>query len=183
VEDVDGFVYKVTSLAKLCWTENLRTVTNPFGNPIEFANVYTCSTCPSGLDTIFGLLYTWYSATDNGTTQGICPEGWHIPTQAEWGRLGKYQASQLKSTQYWLDPLGPGTDDFGFDARPAGWYNGAIDRYQDLYAFAGWWAFEDNVSNNTASYFRLTYFCDWLEETVKHKTDGLSVRCVKDYDY
>jgi uncharacterized protein (TIGR02145 family) len=114
-------------------------------------------------------------------TQGICPDGYHIPTQEEWSRLQQYAASQLRSKNYWLDPPGGGTDNFDFNALPAGWYNGQIDRYVDLYGFAGWWAVEDNDSPTTANYFRITYYCDYIEEEVKNKTDRLSVRCVMDY--
>ena len=186
VFDEEGHEYKVIPLAGFCWTENLQTTLYPgTSNPIPFANPYTCTGCPSQLDAIFGLLYTWYSATgefEAGTrVQGICPDGYHIPTKAEWSALERYTAQQLKSTKYWLDPPGPGTDNYGFDARPAGWYNGAIDRYQDLYGFTGWWSADDNNSATQASYFSLTWFCTILQGDVMLKTNGLSVRCVMDY--
>jgi uncharacterized protein (TIGR02145 family) len=113
--------------------------------------------------------------------QGICPEGFHIPSQAEWTLLEYYPASQLKSTQYWLAPLGPGTDDYGFDARPAGWYNGAFSRYENLYGFAGWWASDVPSGTSTANYFSMSYYCDNIQGEIKPKKDGLSVRCVMDY--
>jgi len=81
------------------------------------------------------------------------------------------------STQYWLDPPGGGTNETGFDAIPAGWYNSATNRYQDLYGFAGWWA-SNTPSGTDAHYFYLTYYCDDLRSGLKKKMDGLSVRCV-----
>ena len=189
VSDEENNVYRVTSLAGLCWTENLKSTLYPgSGEPIAFANPYTCAGCPEQLEDIFGLLYTWYSAVGvperAPVVQGICPNGWHIPSKAEWSLLSSYPAGKLKCTQYWTNPPGPGTDDFGFDARPGGWYNSIANRYQDLYGFTGWWA-SDVLSENernttTANYFYITYYCDRLENALKNKSDGLSVRCVKD---
>jgi len=80
---------------------------------------------------------------------------------------------------YWLDPPGGGTDDFEFTALPAGWYNGTIERYQDLYGFAGWWA-SDATTETVANAFTIAYYCDNIMEEVKSKANGLSVRCVMD---
>ena len=184
--DIEGNIYKVTSLAGLCWTENLKsTICSSTGDSIPFAESYTCSHCPAELDTIFGLLYTWDSAmcgeSAGDLVQGICPEGWRIPTQAEWNRLTQYSASSLMSENYWLNSKG--TNDYGFDARPAGWYNGATQRFEDLYAFTGWWASDEVVSHNSlANYFYLTYYCDIILKEVQSKENGLSVRCVIDLE-
>ena len=175
ISDAQGNPYKVTSLGGFCWTENLRATQYADNTPIGFANVYTCPTCPPQLDTIFGLLYDWYSATGGD----ICPVGWHVPTQAEWSALNAFPAQTLKSTHYWLNPPGVGTDDYGWDARPAGWFNSALNRYQDLYGYAGWWASDDNAGT-TASAFYISYYCSKVEKEIKTKADGLSVRCVMD---
>jgi uncharacterized protein (TIGR02145 family) len=184
VTDEETNEYKVTSLAGYCWTENLRTTLIPHTtDPIPFANAYTCTGCPEQLDTIFGLLYTWYSAVGEperaAFVQGICPDGWHIPSQAEWSVLAQYPASQLKSTQYWL--VSQGTDDYGFNALPAGWYNSAASRYQDLYGFAGWWAADAPANGTTTATFSFSYYCDRIEGVTKNKSDGMSVRCILDY--
>ena len=189
VDDAEGNTYKVTYLAGFCWTENLRSTTYFNGTSIAVANPYTCPTCPAELDTIFGLLYSWYSAVGepegstaalSGNVQGICPDGWRIPTQAEWNVLNRFSADDLKSTQYWLSPLGSGSDIYNFDALPAGWYNGELNRYQDMYGFAGWWAC-DAPSGSTASYFSFSYYCNNAQTGVKSRVDGLSVRCVMEF--
>jgi uncharacterized protein (TIGR02145 family) len=113
--------------------------------------------------------------------QGICPNGWHLPSQAEWDLLAQYSAASLKSTKYWITPLGPGTDDYGFDARPAGWYNGNTSRFEDLYGFAGWWASDASATGGDANSFELSYYCDKGELHAKSKKDALSVRCVKKF--
>jgi uncharacterized protein (TIGR02145 family) len=186
IPDEEGNIYNVTKLAGLCWTENLKTTLIPgTGEAITFAKPYTCATCPEGLEDIFGLLYTWHSAVNGGlngdtVVQGICPEFWHIPSQEEWSLLSAFDAKSLRSKDYWIDPPGPGSDDYGFDARPAGWYNSAINRYDDLYGFTGWWSCDD-TQNETVTGSIITYYCNTPELEIKKKTDGLSVRCVMDY--
>jgi len=91
--------------------------------------------------------------------------------------LQVYPASQLKSTKYWLTPQTPGTDDYYFNALPAGWYNSATDRFEDLYGFAGWWA-SDTPDGATANYSYIAYYCDALQQGEKKRSDGLSMRCV-----
>jgi uncharacterized protein (TIGR02145 family) len=111
--------------------------------------------------------------------QGICPNGWRIPTQSEWRLLQVYSAEQLRSTELWLDPLGNGNGETGFNAIPAGWYNGTINRYQDLYGFAGWWASDAPFGTNAYSFY-LTYYCNDLMFKINKKIDAMSVRCVMD---
>jgi len=52
-----------------------------------------------------------------------------------------------------------------------------LNRYQDLYGFAGWWA-SDTPAGANAYYYYLTYYCDELRKDLKKKVNGLSVRCV-----
>jgi uncharacterized protein (TIGR02145 family) len=179
--------YKVTRLAGLCWTENLRsTIYSSDGvTPIEWANLY-----PGADVDIFGLLYTWYSAVGigenssnlpipdiNGFVQGICPTGYHLPSQAEWNLQRQFSAEDIKSKYYWVSPLGSGNDKYFWDARPAGRYKGEVGRFIDLYGFAGWWAW-DTTPGLYANYTYLAYFCNdpLTEKTLK--IDGLSVRCI-----
>ena len=187
ISDSEGHVYKVTKLAGLCWTSNLKATVYDDGiTPIAWAKPYYSAFYPDS-DAhveIFGLLYTWYSAvglpegstqTLSGLVQGICPKGWHIPSQEEWNRLNEFSAEELKSADYWFIP---GTDRYGFDSRPAGWYNGATNRFEELYGFTGYWSILSD--NNQAHYFSFTYYCNGIIEEVKYKQDGLSVRCVMD---
>jgi uncharacterized protein (TIGR02145 family) len=185
--DREGNIYNVTGVGGLCWTDNIRSkIYSSTGDSIPFAVPYTCKVCPPSLDTVFGLLYDWYSAIGDSTgyigIQGVCPNGYHIPSIEEWRRLEKYHAQQLMSTEYWLDPPGPGTDNFGFCSLPSGWYSGSNKKFQELYGFAGWWSAEDSGSITTATCFCNMYYCSIILETVKYKIDALSVRCVKDQE-
>ena len=76
----------------------------------------------------YGRLYNWYAVDD---ARGLCPSGWHVPTDCEWTDLENYITSQgfsgiegtsLKSTYGWYDG-GNGTDNFGFSALPGGYRN------------------------------------------------------------
>jgi len=189
ISDEEGNPYTVTALAGECWTSNLHSTLYPgTTTPIPFANPYTCDVCPAGLDTIFGLLYTWYSAVNlpegstnavTGTVQGICPNGWHIPSKTEWSLLDLYTPKQLRSVDYWLTTAGTGTDDFGFTALPAGRYNSETGRYVDLYGFAGWWA-SNSDAGQTAAYDEIAYYCGTVLKITTLRSDAMSVRCIMD---
>jgi uncharacterized protein (TIGR02145 family) len=160
--------------------------------PIIFAKSYNSPGLVKSTDhdTIYGLLYTWYSAVGipeqssslpvpavNGHVQGICPCGWHIPTQAELNTLKLYPAEDLKSTGYWLVP---GTNATGFDSRPSGKYDGNIDRFVDLYGYTSYWAWDVADGSSNGHTFIISYFCNEVTEGVLYKSDGVSVRCVWD---
>jgi len=196
VDDTDPVphTYTVTKVAGLCWTSNLRAKEYSDGSAIAFAKPYYHPLYPDVAhhDSIFGLLYTWYSAVGvtpegantlpvpnvNGFVQGICPDGYHIPTQAEFKQLEMWSAKDLKSTDYWIVP---GTNLSDFDSRGAGKYSAVVGRFVDLYGFTGYWA-SDAGSGHNAPYISLTYYydiCGFAEEQTS-KLDGLSVRCVWD---
>ena len=79
----------------------------------------------------------------------------------------------------WLTP-NKGTNATGFNALPAGMYNGITQNYIDLYGFTSWWASDVGGANGQATSFYLTYNCDVLRKQTMDKVDGLSVRCVMD---
>jgi uncharacterized protein (TIGR02145 family) len=170
--DIEGNEYTVTSLAGLCWTSNIKSTLYADGSTVPFAKPYYSNLYPDTVKhkSIFGLLYTWYSALN------VCPAGWRLPTQTELNLLNDYPSEDLKSEQYWLIS---GTNATGFDARPAGKYCAAQDRFVDLYGFTGYWA-SDSKSNLYAHSLTLLYNCDHPIEIETIKTDGLSVRCVED---
>jgi uncharacterized protein (TIGR02145 family) len=185
----EGGPYDVTSLATLCWSSNMATRNYDGGGPIAFAKPYNNS---AANEAIFGLLYTWYSAVNvpegsttlptpglNGHVQGICPDGWHVPSQAEWDLLSAYSANDLKSTTLWLAP-NAGTNLTGFNSLPAGMCSGATDKFIDLYGFTAYWANDADPSQYAHSFY-LTYYCDIILERIMNKLDGLSVRCILDY--
>ena len=188
----EGGPYNVTPLAGLCWTDNMANRNYDGAGAIAFARAYTCSGCDSTtIASIFGLLYTWYSAVNvpegsstlptigaNGHVQGICPTGYHVPSQTELNLLNLYPMADLKSTDYWMVP---GTNTTGFNALPAGKFNDAINRFEDLYGSTGYWTSYDNSGKSTTFYNMMSYYCSSVQISDILKSAGLSVRCIMDY--
>ena len=187
VSDFEGNIYSVIPLAGLCWTSNIKSkIYSDDETPVPFAAPYYSDEYPDIVanDSIFGLLYTWYSAVhtepdqilSSPPIQGVCPNGWRLPSHAELKNLDLFPAKDLMSEKYWLDP---GTNATGFDARPAGMYNSTSSKFMDLYGFTGYWAY-DAPLDQFAQNFSLTYYCNAILNFNNSKYDGLSVRCVKE---
>lgn len=104
VRDHQNNSYAVVQIGNQCWLkENMRCTTSPttgvnmVENPAVQANMsatvrraYYYDNNPANAANGYGLLYNWPAAMDGSTTagaRGICPEGWHLPTDAEWTTL------------------------------------------------------------------------------------------------
>lgn len=87
VSDIDGNVYHTVEIGDQLWMkENLRVTKSPYGLPITSY----CYGDDIGYEPTYGRLYTWEDAMNGSVTemaQGICPDGWHIPSDAEWKTL------------------------------------------------------------------------------------------------
>ncbi|MBR4537171.1 MAG: fibrobacter succinogenes major paralogous domain-containing protein, partial [Bacteroidales bacterium] len=107
--DIDGNIYNTVQLGSQCWMrENLRTTRYANGTDIPLANYtenYAYRCYPNGSASnvsTYGYLYNWQavmggSASSNSNpsgVQGICPNGWHVPSDAEWTQLTDYVSSQ-----------------------------------------------------------------------------------------
>jgi len=147
--------------------------------------------------TKYGRLYDWATAMalpsgcNSGSCsslldakhRGICPEGWHIPSDTEWTTLtdfvggsltaGKY----LKSTSGWCNSTG-GQDTYGFAALPGGSSGtGFIDR---VYIYGDWWTATE-IDANSAYYRQMYCHDDKVSSSKQYKDYELySVRCLKD---
>lgn len=136
-------------------------------------------------DKKFGKLYNWYAVHD---ARGICPDGWHIPTDGEWNDfknlLGKDSGNKLKSASLWNEN-GNGTDYLKFSAFPGGirYHSGMFDEIGNYAYFwtasgkeEGWFG-----AQGAAGRF-LSYRDSELRENVItgfRKGSGMSVRCVR----
>ncbi|MDF1498669.1 MAG: FISUMP domain-containing protein [Patescibacteria group bacterium] len=87
VNDIDGNTYNTVQIGEQCWLkENLKVTKNPAGEAITR---YCYDNDPSICETDGGL-YDWNTTMNNSTTegaQGICPDGWHVFTDAQWQDL------------------------------------------------------------------------------------------------
>jgi len=147
----------------------------------------------------YGRLYTWATAmalpaTCNSSTcsgrintnhQGICPSGWHIPSDNEWDELKYYVGStmvgwHLKATSGWGDYDYGGGDTFGFSALPGGSGISADNKYYKAGEGGHWWNHSEADSKNAHSR-ALGYNTDrFYSNDVEDKTLPFSIRCVKD---
>ncbi len=149
----------------------------------------------------YGGLYQWnemmqYVTTEG--TQGICPPGWHIPTEAEWQilemHLGMTQAEagnvdwrgthneggKLKETglTHWNNPNTGATNSSGFTALPGGnlRYSEGLFYYLGQYGY--WWSSSIESSGNMWYRFLEDNY-DQVGRISGNEAAGLSVRCLK----
>ena len=107
VIDYDGNYYDAVLIGNQCWMkQNLRVTHYADGNSIPLASSnqnYPCYYENTSLNIAqYGLYYNWYAAMKNGESsnnnpsgvQGICPDGWHLPSNAEWNEMIAYVSSQ-----------------------------------------------------------------------------------------
>jgi len=123
----------------------------------------------------YGRLYSWYSA------QNACPEGWHLPSQAEWDQLdkalGMSAGKKIKSVSGWRDS-GGGDGSTGFNALPGGDrfdYGGYGGQGKEAY----FWTSSAAVDKEAYGRF-LTYNSEDILRGVWFKGGGNYVRCIKD---
>lgn len=105
VTDIDSNTYNTVKIGNQCWMkENLRVLHYANGEniPTGTQGSYTVSyyyDYPSGFALEDrGYLYNWAavmhgvnSSTANPSgVQGVCPTGWHVPSEAEWDQLTSY---------------------------------------------------------------------------------------------
>jgi uncharacterized protein (TIGR02145 family) len=132
---------------------------------------------------VFGRLYNWYAVND---ARGLCPAGWHVPTDEEWTDLEFYlmtngfsltAASALKTTNGWDDD-GNGTDDFGFSGQPSGQRTHTGGNFTGAERYGYWWSSSPN--GDQAWYRRLSYDNSDILRSDEYPRSGQSVRCIQD---
>ena len=141
-----------------------------------------------------GFLYNWAAAVGvadgtkpfSGTRQGICPNGWHVPTRAEWQTLqeyiektegkGEYTAGKhLKTTSGWY--FRHGTDTYGFAALPAGYADGSsVKQVSEKTSF---WTVTRYEGRIYVAFMKHIDEDNYLSDIDGDKCYGESVRCVK----
>jgi uncharacterized protein (TIGR02145 family) len=192
--DIDrNYVYKSVQIGSQTWmAENLRTGTYRNGEPIELVtdnndwkNLNTGAYCSydntRNNASVYGYLYNWYAVSD---PRGLCPNGWHVPSDSEWQKLIEYlgggdkAGGKLKSPKLWKSPNTDADNIYDFSGIPGGWrhYSGTF-YYITEYSY--WWG-ATSESTFIAWYYRLSYYGGSVYRYGLSKRDGLSVRCIKD---
>ena len=216
LEDVDGNTYDFITYGDQTWSvENAKMEKYRDGTEIpqvtdatEWENLTTGAWCYYDNNSSKGKLYNWYAVmgvhdTDPNTpNKAFAPEGWHVPTDAEWTTLENYLiakgynydgttsgnkiAKAMASTTGWNSSTvtgAPGKNQSlnnhsGFNAFPEGnrYYNGSFYNEGDIAIF---WSSTENYSNN-AWYCNLNYNTSYLIRPNTNKRYGFSVRFVRD---
>jgi uncharacterized protein (TIGR02145 family) len=121
-----------------------------------------------------------------GVIQGICPDGWHLPTYDEWGTLftnvgGQDNAGKTLRAKTGWDEERKGTDAYGFSVMPSpfwdgqGWFGGLGG---DDAIF--WSASENGSEEANAVDFHPPRYEGGVRLCSYEKSNGFSVRCLKD---
>jgi|GEM_PF-6749529 len=130
---------------------------------------------------IYGGLYTFNQIM----SPGFCPDGWHIPTLAEWGVLivfaggGAIAGGHLKEvgTTHWDAPNTGAVDTYGFTARPTGYFATTDFLQQNIHGF--YWT-GDSVNEDMSYVKLLSYNDDNISNQNMPKSFYFGVRLIKD---
>jgi uncharacterized protein (TIGR02145 family) len=126
------------------------------------------------------------STTNPSGIQGVCPTGWHLPSDAEWTELTDYlggtsvAGGKLKETgtTHWTSPNTGATNETGFTALPGGYRN---DGGPFLYIGSNgyWWSATELLATN--AWFRnMSDSNSSVYRGNNGRELGFSVRCVRD---
>lgn len=187
--DYEGNIYPGVLIDCYCWTQrNLESTRYSDGRPINGIYSYYSDLYPNTSENvrIFGRLYDWESVIRDGTVnvnghiQGICPEGWYLPTAEQYETLYAHGTTVLKSPLYWID--GGGDNSTGFTSLPGGYYDGAIGRYLNLMGEAYYWSTRNVNGAWESAAYSTQHNCLELIEIETRSGLGYSVRCIKEIE-
>ena len=194
--EFDDYTYSLVEIGDQCWfAENLRTTVYADDSSIPevtdnsaWSGLSTGARCDYNNDAanvaVYGRLYNWFAVTN---VAGLCPNGWHVPTDGEWTALEDYITAQgfngtegaaLKSTSGWNS--GNGTDNFGFSVLPGGYRAHYSGYFSNAGNFGSLWS--SSPSGGNAWYRDLYYYGPDISRYSDHPRYGFSVRCLRDVD-
>ena len=223
VSDYDGNTYNTIQIGTQTWmAENLKTTHYANGTEIPlventtdwdnlgYTNKAMCYYDNSSTNAnTYGALYTWAAAMNGANSsssnpsnvQGVCPSGWHLPSDAEWKQLETYlgmsqadvddsgygyrgtnEGSKLAGNSgLWNDGDLENNAAFGtsgFTALPGG-YRGYDGTFYILGEGANFWIAEEDISSY-AWRRKLDFNHSGVVRYRSDNRNGFSVRCVKD---
>ncbi len=187
VTDYDGNVYNTVAIGNQTWIkENLKSLHYSDGTSIPDVVAYNNK---DSLANIYGLLYSWYAAMHDSTeegVQGVCPCGWHIPTNADWIRLENYlggssvAGGKMKDTgtEHWNPPNTGATNESGFTALPGGYRGSTNGGFGSMGSNAHFWS--STESGSSAWCRELVNYYSNIRRPNFSKRHSRSVRLVRD---
>lgn len=202
--EYEGHVYNTIQIFSQCWLkENLNV-----GMMIPDSELMSdndtiekyCYNNETDSCTKYGGLYQWNEMMQYTTqpgARGICPLGWHLPTDEEWkvlegavdsqygigdntwddwGLHGSDAGTNLKTSSGWFQN-GNGTDLFGFSGLPGGYrYNNG--GFYNVGGNGVWWT---STEYGYGAWFRgLSFLSPGVYRDYAYEDSGFSVRCLRD---
>jgi len=204
----NGYTYGLVEIGGQCWfDENLRTTTYRDGSAINYPDTNNTvwmndstgayawyDNDSTTYDSIYGKLYNW-DAVDNSA--GLCPTGWHVPTDCEWmylegsvgmsinnqekiGKRGTDEGGKLKETGtiHWKSPNTGATNSSGFSGL-----GGGRRTSSGFYAYirdqGDFWT--STITSTSFAWYRiLSYFENRITRNYFYHRYAFSVRCIRD---
>ncbi|HOZ53251.1 MAG TPA: FISUMP domain-containing protein [bacterium] len=199
ISDIDGNSYKVVKIGNQCWmAENLNTgimINSSISQSDDSTIEKYCYNNIEGNCDIYGGLYQWNEMMNytTSTTQGICPTGWHVPTDSEWTELTRYviddpfcdpstgcppSGEKIKAS---IDdtPSWNGSNDFNFSALPSG-YRNLSGVFYPLGSRAYFWSSTISEISLVPIQRNIHSSNNNIDPDTMDFAWGLSIRCIKD---
>jgi uncharacterized protein (TIGR02145 family) len=208
----DGNVYKIVTIGNQVWmAENLRFLPSVVGpgtgsqtTPYYYVYGYNGTNVNEAKATSnytnYGVLYNWVAAMNGASSstsnpsgvKGVCPAGWHLPSNAEWSQLINFLGGEtiaggkLKAigtvelgTGLWNSPNTGATNETGFTALPGGRRSNS-GSFNDIGRFGNWWTTTSDLFESQAWYRTMSYDHTGLGALNGFKELGFCIRCIKD---
>jgi uncharacterized protein (TIGR02145 family) len=189
-DERDGRTYPTVQIGNQCWMAanlNVGILLGYGQSPSDNDTIEKlCYFYYEPLCNLYGALYQWEEAMGyilSEGTQGICPDGWHIPKENDWETLVDYlggtivAGGKLKETgfDYWDEPNTGATNESGFSARGSGQY--AVT-FQAIRTDSFIWS-SKRVSTNARTLW-ITNYSNGVTIINNNKINYNPVRCIKD---
>jgi len=206
VKDIDGNIYNTVTIGDQVWMqENLKTTKYNDGTPIpNVTDITEWRHCDSpafvwydndiSYKEQYGALYNWHAVGDR---PGLCPEGWHVPSDEEWKQLEMYlgmtkeqadgtvwrgtnEGGKMKEagTEHWTSPNKGATNESGLTVIGTGrrFTNGLFGTIKEGCTI--WSSTASSLSSATYRHFA-TGNSGIGRNPAGEKKFGFTVRCVK----
>lgn len=220
ITDFDGNVYNMVQIGSQYWMkENLKTTHYADGTAIPLVeeeaawntikitdDAYCYYDNNSSNGYIYGALYTWAAAMNGASSssinpsnvQGVCPTGWHLPSDNEWKELemflgmsqpeaegtdfrGTDEGGKLKEigTTHWTSPNTGATNSSGFTAMPGG-FRFSGDDFTSMGDAACFWSSTESRNSYVWSRILFSDYSKVYRYDGYSESAGMSVRCLRD---
>jgi uncharacterized protein (TIGR02145 family) len=197
----EGYNYSTVLIGEQCWfSENCRYLpsVSPSSEGSETNNYYyvygyegtdvEVAKLQSNYET-YGVLYNW-PAVNSG---GICPSGWHVPSDGEWTQLVDFLGGEsvagvaMKSTSGWNEYNGSsgGTNSSGFTGLPGGIYSIGLFHSNGAYGYFWTGSLNGYITGGNGSWWtswsrRLGWSGSDAFRNFSFNDSGFSARCIQD---